>query len=66
MKCLLLVGVMLVATGPAIPAASSGLVYKAPPPARLVPSANPIHLHSPARDNHLFRRFLEWLKEQAS
>ncbi len=64
MKWLLLVGVMLIAAGPA--AASSPLVYKAPPPTRLVPNANPVHLHSPARGNDLFLRFLEWLKRQAS
>ena len=57
MKWLVLVGVMLVAAGPAIPAASSGLVYKAPPSARLVPNdANPIHLRSPGREDDLFQR----------
>jgi hypothetical protein len=66
MKWLVLVGVMLVAAGPAIPAASSGLVYKAPPSARLVPNANPIHLRSPRREDDLFRRFLEWLKREVS
>jgi hypothetical protein len=66
MKWLVLVGVMLIAAGPAIPAASSGLIHKAPPPARLVPNANPIHLQSPASENDLFRRFLEWLKGPAS
>jgi hypothetical protein len=64
MKWLLLVGVMLIAAGPA--AASGPLVYKAPPSAQLVPSANPVHLHSPAREDGLFPRFLEWLKRQAS
>jgi hypothetical protein len=65
MKWLLLIGVMLIAAGPA--AASGRLVYKAPPSARLVPSsANPVHFHSPARENDLFPRFLEWLKRQAS
>jgi hypothetical protein len=64
MKWLILVVVMLIAAGPA--AASGLLVYKAPPSARLVPSANPVHLYSPARENDLFPRFLEWLKRQAS
>jgi hypothetical protein len=64
MKWLLLIGAMLIAAGPA--AASGKLVYKAPPSARLVPSANPVHLHSPARENDLFPRFLEWLKRQIS
>ena len=64
MKWLILVVVMLIAAGPA--AASGRLVYKAPPSARLVPSTNPVHLYSPARENDLFPRFLEWLKRQAS
>jgi hypothetical protein len=58
MRWPVLVGAMLIAAGPA--AASSPLVYKAPPPAQ------PVHLHSPARENDLFPRFLEWLKRQAS
>ena len=58
MKWPVLVGAMLIAAGPAV--ASSPLVYKAPPPAR------PIHLRSPARENDLLPRFLEWLKRQAS
>jgi hypothetical protein len=57
MKRLALVGAVLIAAGPA--AASSLLVYKAPP-------ARPVHLHSPARENDLFPRFLEWLKKEAS
>jgi hypothetical protein len=64
MKWLLLAGAMLIAAGPA--AASWKLVYKAPPSARLVPGASPVHLHGPARENDLFPRFLEWLKRQIS
>ena len=64
MKWLLLAAAMLIAAGPA--AASDKLFYKAPPSARPVPSANPVHLHRPARENDLFPRFLEWLKKQVS
>jgi hypothetical protein len=56
MRWPVLIGAMLLAAGPA--AASSPLVYKAPPPAQ------PVHLHSPARENDLFPRFLEWLNTQ--
>jgi hypothetical protein len=63
MKWLLLVGAILIVASPA--AASGRLVYKAPPSARL-PSASPVHFHSPARENDLFPRFLDWLKRQVS
>jgi hypothetical protein len=57
----LLVCVVL-AAGPADPAASNPLVYKAPPAARLVSHPDSIRWLNPPRENDLFRRFLEWLK----